>query len=175
MRKSVRQLVTAGAVAVLAVIGPAAAAQAACRPPGPPPPHSSSYNVKGYVLLRGFPKGTRISGGLGTYKENCVVRNNGRRFTAREGDALNVTIAASYSVRDGCFVRPSYSLWHLYVVSPGGYRGEISFYLGQARSRGSYHMYCVNSYVRGSRIACSNGSFGRIRAIVVHPVPVHHP
>src|ERR1700689_2492005 len=134
MHMGIRALVAAGAVGLLAM-GPAAvaaatspgrpaAAPSTARPPAP-------AEVKGFIFLRGFPRGVVIKGGMGTFEESCSRGNNGRPFEFRDETLLDVTVThQDWFWEPRCLDKGPESEWELVIVSPDGVKGRVTFGLG---------------------------------------------
>lgn len=142
MRIGIRGLVAAGGVSLLATMGPAAVASAA--PAGRPAGSTSEVptappgEVKGFVILRGFPRGELVKGGMGTYKELCSRGNNGRPFEFKEETRLDVTVTHKDSFFDPyCDLHGPESTWQLVIASPDGVKGTVDFFLGYAPGVGN--------------------------------------
>jgi hypothetical protein len=135
MHIGIRALVAAGAVSLLAM-GPAAVASATSpgRPGAAPSTvtPASPAEVKGFIQLRGFPRGVLIKGGMGTYSEKCSRGNNGRPFEFRDEALLDVTVTHSiFNLFDPVCARGGpRSEWELVIVSPDGVKGRVTFALG---------------------------------------------
>ena len=134
MHIGIRALVAAGAVGLLAM-GPAAVASATS--PGRPAAAPSTARwpapaeVKGFILLRGFPRGVVIKGGMGTFEESCSRGNNGRPFEFRDETLLDVTVTHQDSLWEPrCLDKGPESEWELVIVSPDGVKGRVTFSLG---------------------------------------------
>jgi hypothetical protein len=134
MHIGIRALVAAGAVSLLAM-GPAAVASAAS--PGHPAAAPSTAKavapaeVKGFIQLRGFPRGVLIKGGMGTFYELCSRGNNGRPFEFRDEALLDVTVTHGVPFFDPtCKYAGPRSAWELVIVSPDGVKGRVTFVLG---------------------------------------------
>jgi hypothetical protein len=171
MRTGIRGLVAAGAVSMLA-IDPAAAASATSpgRPPGSPstatqePPNE----VKGFIWLRGFPGGTLVKGGMGTFSEVCSRGNNGRPFEFRgEETLLDVTVTHEYFYYDPrCRTIGPQSDWQLVIGSPDGVKGTVTFFLGWDARAGN-HLYCRSS--SGALRCLDDRVSGRDLRMIVEP------
>jgi hypothetical protein len=143
MHIGIRALVAAGAVSLLAM-GPAAVASATS--PGRPAAAPSTAReappaeVKGFIQLRGFPRGVLIKGGMGTFEVTCSRGNNGRPFEFRDEALLDVTVTHSYfePFDPKCSNAGPRSEWELVIVSPDGVKGRVTFSLGWNEDRGKY-------------------------------------
>jgi hypothetical protein len=156
MHIGIRALVAAGAVSLLAM-GPAAVASATSpgRPGAAPSTvtPASPAEVKGFIQLRGFPRGVLIKGGMGTYSEKCSRGNNGRPFEFRDEALLDVTVTHSiFNLFDPVCARGGpRSEWELVIVSPDGVKGRVTFSLGWNGS--SKYLLCRGS---SGDIGCFN-------------------
>lgn len=144
MRKTIRRLAAAGAISLLSVIGPAVSASAA--------PVSQSLNeVKGFILLRDFPKGESVRGGMGTTREICSRGNNGRPLDIRGDESLDVTVTHSDAL--ACRKIGVSSVWQLNLVSPDRFTGSVGFVLEEkdntpilvCKSPSTGHLHCQNT------------------------------
>jgi hypothetical protein len=146
MHIGIRALVAAGAVSLLAM-GPAAVASATS--PGHPAAAPSTAReeppaeVKGFIQLRGFPRGELIKGGMGTFYEYCSRGNNGRPFEFRDETLLDVTV--THDTRGGCRDYGPRSKWELVIVSPDGVKGRVTFSLGWSEHNRTEYMGCLGS------------------------------
>jgi hypothetical protein len=164
MHIGIRALVAAGAVSLLAM-GPAAVASATS--PGRPAAAPSTAReappaeVKGFIQLRGFPRGVLIKGGMGTFEVTCSRGNNGRPFEFRDEALLDVTVTHSYyfdPFDPKCKDAGPRSEWELVIVSPDGVKGRVTFSLGWDSARGKYlicqgssgAIFCFNDRASGS-------------------------
>jgi hypothetical protein len=147
MRISTHGLVAAGAVSLLAM-GPAAVASTVSSSDSAASPSAATAppkEVKGFLLLRGFP-GELIKGGMGTFSEECSRGNNGRPFEFRGGDArLDVTVTHNDHFYDPrCADSGPRSNWELVIVSPRGVTGAVRFFLGWEPGIGNV-LFCRGS------------------------------
>jgi hypothetical protein len=123
--------------------------------------------VSGTAILRGFPAGTTITGGLGTTSEQCVTSNNGRPFVTEAGSSLDVSIIASHEgFPSFCSARATQSTWRLDVSSPSQYQGRINFTLSQDAAGEPYHMDCLGAT---GGITCEKGTADRQIYVVANP------
>jgi hypothetical protein len=148
MHIGIRALVAAGAVSLLAM-GPAAVASAT-SPSHPAAAPSTAKavappaEVKGFIQLRGFPRGALIKGGMGTFYELCSRGNNGRPFEFRDEALLDVTVThQDWFWEPRCLDTGPRSEWELVIVSPDGVKGRVTFSQGWD-DRGKY-LYCRDS------------------------------
>ena len=149
MHIGIRALVAAGAVSLLAM-GPAAVASATSpgRPGAAPSTvtPASPAEVKGFIQLRGFPRGVLIKGGMGTYSEKCSRGNNGRPFEFRDETLLDVTVTHQDSLWEPrCLDKGPESEWELVIVSPDGVKGRVTFSLGWSEHNRTEYMGCLGS------------------------------
>jgi hypothetical protein len=170
MHIGIRALVAAGAVSLLAM-GPAAVASATSpgRPGAAPSTvtPASPAEVKGFIQLRGFPRGVLIKGGMGTYKEECSRGNNGRPFEFRDETLLDVTVTHSiFNLFDPVCARGGpRSEWELVIVSPDGVKGRVTFSLGWNGS--SKYLLCRGS--SGDIRCLDDRAYGPDLRMIVEP------
>ena len=172
MRTKFRWLVAAGAVGLVAAMTPAVSALATSASPASPASSTRpaaqdgpSREAKGFILFRGFPKGQRIKGGMGTIDDTCSRGNNGRPFDFTGDASLDATVTHG-GFSPFCpfiFVQSS---WQLSIDSPGEFRGTVGFSLDDAgHDRSS--MNCRGS---SGKLKCMNtGASGKNGQIIVEP------
>jgi hypothetical protein len=171
MHIGIRALVAAGAISLLAM-GPAAVASATSPGrPGVAPSTvtpASPAEVKGFIQLRGFPRGVLIKGGMGTYKEECSRGNNGRPFEFRDETLLDVTVTHSiFNLFDPVCARGGpRSEWELVIVSPDGVKGRVTFALGWEDDTGKY-LRC--GYSSGDIRCLNDRPYGPDLRMIVEP------
>ncbi len=173
MHIGIRALVAAGAVSLLAM-GPAAVASATS--PGHPAAAPSTAKaevppaeVKGFIQLRGFPRGTLIKGGMGTYQVTCSRGNNGRPFEFTGPEALlDVTVTHQEWFWDPrCIDKGPQSEWELVIVSPDGVKGRVTFALGWNGS--SKYLRCGGGGSSGDIRCLDDRPFGPDLRMIVEP------
>jgi hypothetical protein len=172
MHIGIRALVAAGAVSLLAM-GPAAVASATS--PGHPAAAAPSTarerppaEVKGFIQLRGFPRGALIKGGMGTFQEWCSRGNNGRPFEFRDEALLDVTVTHQDSLWEPrCLDKGPESEWELVIVSPDGVKGRVTFGLGWGDGAAGKYLLCRGS---SGDIGCFNDRpYGPDLRMIVEP------